>query len=32
MIRYKCNNCGYEIKTYDRFAGKIMRYDSGGLR
>jgi len=25
MIRCKCNNCGYEIKTYDKFAGKRIR-------
>lgn len=25
MIRCKCNNCGYEIKTYDKFAGKRVR-------
>jgi hypothetical protein len=22
MIRCKCGHCGYEIKTYDKFAGK----------
>lgn len=25
MIRCKCKNCGYEIKTYDKFAGKRVR-------
>ena len=25
MIRCKCNNCGFEIKTYDKFAGKRVR-------
>ncbi|MHC4545933.1 MAG: DUF5684 domain-containing protein [Planctomycetota bacterium] len=25
MIQCKCNNCGYEIKTYDKFAGKRVR-------
>jgi hypothetical protein len=25
MIRCKCKNCGYEIKTYDKLAGKRVR-------
>lgn len=25
MIQCKCNNCGYEIKTYDKFGGKRVR-------
>ena len=25
MIRCKCSHCGYEIKTYDKFAGKRVR-------
>jgi len=25
MILCKCKNCGYEIKTYDKFAGKRVR-------